>query len=218
MTSYSYSENSFPKLAVLIHWLTALLILGSYVTIFGRNWFVEESSPQFLQTTLIHMAIGVSIGAITLLRILSWTWQERLKPELAPMWQLRMAGLSHFLLYGFMIGLPLSGYLMSGSDITIGFINIPRFADTPLYPYIIGSGFDWMSFKKLAYIFHTGSGEYVFWPLIALHGLAAMYHHIILKDETLIRMLPFQGTVVREIRPAADVLDDAIEKAKNTNS
>ena len=113
-----------------------------------------------------------------------WWRRKNLPPALPnsiPGWQRRLSKLSHGLLYGALIVMPVIGF--AASQFTkYGVTYFGLFKISPMgsnNPEIR----DW-----LQSIHHDLS--YVIMGLIAIHILAAMYHWIVLRDGIIRRMLP----------------------------
>jgi cytochrome b561 len=99
-----------------------------------------------------------------------------------PGWQGRSAGLMHSALYGFMIGMPLAGWLLlSAAGKPIPFFGF-------YWPALIGESKSAAEFIKD--IHETGGTVGYF--LIGFHAAAALFHHYVMRDGTLRRMLPGQ--------------------------
>jgi cytochrome b561 len=91
-----------------------------------------------------------------------------------------VAKATHLALYAFMLAMPIAGWLiLSAADKTIPFfgLELPALVapDKALSSQI----------KELHETFGT-----VGYFLIGLHALAALFHHYVVKDNTLRRMLP----------------------------
>jgi cytochrome b561 len=86
----------------------------------------------------------------------------------------------HSALYAFMISMPLLGWLLlSASGKPIPFFGLEL-------PALIGKNKDIAdSIKEIHETIGT-AGYY----LVGAHALAALYHHYVKRDDTLIRMLP----------------------------
>jgi cytochrome b561 len=87
----------------------------------------------------------------------------------------------HVALYVLMIGLPLVGWLiLSASGKPVPFFGLQL-------PALVGEN------KALADLFKEihETGGTVGYFLIGLHAAAALFHHYVVRDNTLRRMLPF---------------------------
>lgn len=175
----SVAKDRYSCVAIALHWVTAILIIGMLLAGFFHEAFGEEVEKQIIP---IHKAVGVLIIAITIFR-LGW----RLKnpppelPETMSKWQKNASKITHYELYFLLLAMPLSGWLMSsaaGYPVSMfGLFSIPP---------IIGKD------KELANLFYEAH-EILGWVILALiilHTMAGLYHHYIVKDGVLKRMLP----------------------------
>ncbi|GAB2902475.1 cytochrome b [Microbulbifer echini] len=185
----SYDYGSIAK---WLHWSVALLFLGSYISVYYRQWFTQEETPENWIALQLHLSIGVTIGALVLLRIF-WRLTNP-TPRLEPGSRLEHIAThtGHFLLYVVMILSPLTGYLGTGVNTEYFFLfEIPQFADTSFFTNIMQNTMG-MTFKQfeepIDFIHKEVLGEWLVWLLILGHALAALYHHFIKKDRTLVRM------------------------------
>ena len=179
------------------HWLTALLILAviplgliaSDMAHDLRNPDIPTTEAMAARAALlfsIHKTIGVAIFFVALARILWALFQPR--PGLINGDRPAEAFLAvcvHWLLYGSLIAVPLSGWVHHAA--TTGFAPIwwPFGQSLPFVP----------KDETIARI--AGTTHYLLqWVLIGaltLHILGAIKHHLIDRDATLRRMLPGQG-------------------------
>ncbi|WP_243454148.1 cytochrome b [Oceanisphaera pacifica] len=163
----------------LLHWLSALLVVGLFALgLWMRNLSYYDSLYQVLP--FWHKSIGFLLLFLILLRLLT----RILTPQPTPLashkkWEQVLARGTHWLLYGLMFGLFISGYLVVTADnrpgTFFGWFDIP----------VLFSAIEQQ--EDLAGLVH----EYCAWSLIglsALHALAAIKHHFLDKDNTLKRM------------------------------
>ena len=184
------SPSRYSTIAIALHWIVAALFLASYVSVYYRRWFTERGTPENLSALQLHLAIGVTIAAFVIARVL-WRMSNPPPPPIAaPAWQLRTAHITHVALYAFMIVMPITGYL--GSSAAPEYFGLPKFEDTALFQWLVVErmGLTFKEFEVPIDFIHKRSGAYVIWVLIALHAGAALYHHFILRDSVLVRMLP----------------------------
>ena len=80
--SIKNTAKNYGTIAKTLHWMTALLFLGSYVTVYYRQWFTETKTPENWNALQLHLSIGVSIGVLVLLRLI-WRWINT-QPEHEP--------------------------------------------------------------------------------------------------------------------------------------
>jgi cytochrome b561 len=182
--------EKYTRTAIILHWTIAALFLASYVTVYYRRWFTEPRTDGNMTALQLHLAVGITVAIFIVLRIV---WRLRTPPpaELpAPAWQQRSAHLAHMALYAFMVMMPITGYL--GTGVGVEYLGIPKFEDTWLFQTLVadGLGLTFKEFEVPMDFLHKNSGAYVLWVLIAVHAAAAIYHHAILRDATLKRMMP----------------------------
>ena len=96
------NPTRYSKSMVTIHWLTALLILGTWLTSTGGRHMVENPP-------VLHFSLGLAVLVLVLPRLLL-----RLAggvPNESPTsgWLVIAARVGHLVLYLFLIALPLSG-------------------------------------------------------------------------------------------------------------
>lgn len=176
----SASQQSYSNWMVRLHWLTVLLIIAIYASIEFRGLFEKGTSERDLIKE-VHFVLGLSLWFITLLRLVVRRFSVIPAIEPAPSaMAIKISGLMHLVLYGFLLLMPLLGWLiLSAGDKVIPFWGFQL-------PALIGPDPDLAgSIKEIHEL--VGTAGYVF---IALHTLAALAHHYRLKDNTLKRMLP----------------------------
>ncbi|MFK7746391.1 MAG: cytochrome b/b6 domain-containing protein [Roseobacter sp.] len=169
-----------------LHWLTALLILTLIPLGIYANGLPYDTSEELLSKAWyfsLHKTLGVTVFFVALLRIL-WAIMQ---PKPAPLHPDRKvetlaAQTVHWLLYGSLLAVPLSGWIHHAA--TDGFAPIwwPLGQNLPLVP-------------KSENLAATTAGlhivfERVLAASIFLHLAGALKHHFIDKDVTLRRMLP----------------------------
>jgi superoxide oxidase len=107
-----------------------------------------------------------------------------------PRWQKFLAGTVEAAIYVFMIVMPLLGWLiLSGEMQPVRFFGVEL-------PALIG-GND--ALAKQLEEFHETMGTIGYF-LIGLHAAAALAHHYLFRDNTLIRMLPRRSRAMAENR------------------
>lgn len=180
--NWKNTASRYGSLSIAIHWLMLLIFIGLYACIELRVFYPKGSDiREGLKTW--HFMLGMLVFALMWLRLaarLSGPTPD-IRPE-PPSWQQSSAKLLHLALYALMIGMPLTGWLLlSASGKPIPFFGLEL-------PALIGESKELA--KQLKEIHELGgtAGYY----LIGLHAAAALYHHYILRDDTLTRMLPIR--------------------------
>ena len=184
------TSDNYGLVAKWLHWGTAILFLGSYVSVYYREWFTEARTPENWTVLQLHLSIGMTIAVIVVLRILWRISNRSLDPEPGGKLEHRAAKLGHLALYAVMIIMPVTGYLATGVNTEYFFLfDIPSFKSTELFANIFGMDMTFEEFEKpLDFIHKKIMGEWLVWMLILGHALAAMYHHFVKRDRTLSRM------------------------------
>lgn len=163
-----------------LHWLVAALIL--VMAYLGLTMGDLPNGPDKIATYALHKSIGLSILALAVLR-LGWRLYAGAPQEVAgtPLWQARIATVTHVALYALLLALPLTGWLLNSAAgfplQWFGLFNLPSLAarDEALHALAVQSH------------------ELLFWALavlVVMHAAAALFHHLFLGDATLARMLP----------------------------
>lgn len=187
----------YSTVAIMLHWLIAALIayqlfVGFFLMAPFETLAPEERAGAF---ALIqnHKSIGLTVLALSLAR-LAWRFWRPAPPAPAAMpgWQKGLSGVSHALLYAFMIGAPLSGWAMATTSVEYSMVPTLYF-DWFVAPHLPGLR-DLQGADKAAAdaAFHTAHAA-IAWAmvgLLALHVVAAVKHHVVDGDAVLARMVP----------------------------
>ncbi len=186
------TARDYGTVAKWLHWLTALLFLASYVSVYYRHWFTEAKTPENWTALQIHLSVGISIAVVVGLRVF-WRIVSRVPdPEPGTRLEHLAAHAGHYALYAVMIIMPISGYIGTGVDTEFFFLfDVPKFEDTALFALLVtdGLGISFEAFEKPVDFLHKEIlGAWLVWLLILGHAAAALYHHFIRKDRTLLRM------------------------------
>ena len=174
------TEGSWGLVSVIVHWLVAVVVLG----LFGLGLYMVDLDyydSMYKTAPYIHRSVGILLF-ITIIFRLVWRGLN-ITPrafENHKAWEVITAHWVHRALYGLLIVLMVSGYLISTADGRS--ISVFSWFDVPA----LVSGID--NLEDLAGEVH----EFVAYALISmviLHALGALKHHLIDKDHTLLRML-----------------------------
>ena len=175
------TSEAYGSVAKFLHWAIVLLIVPQYFLADAADEL--EAGAEKLQLLNWHKSLGLTVLLLALVRI---AWKVINRPHPAPLgdviWQRKAATAGHVLLYALILLQPVTGWIMSSA------------AGSPI------SLFGWVSFPALVAKDHAlhetfeAVHESVFYVLLAValvHIAAALYHHWVLKDNVLRRMLPF---------------------------
>lgn len=177
------SASRYGSLSIGLHWLMLLLIAAVYACIELRGNFPKGSDiREGLKAW--HFMLGMTVLASVVVRAavhLIGT-VPRIEPE-PPRWQNRFAKLMQMALYALMIGMPLLGWLtLSAEGKLVPFFGLEL-------PSLVGQSKAVAGWTKEI---HETAGT-VGYFLIGLHAAAALFHHYVVRDNTLRRMLPCRG-------------------------
>ncbi|RTR39102.1 cytochrome b [Shewanella canadensis] len=174
------TANSYGKIAILIHWVSALAVIGLFVVGF---WMVDLTyySTWYKTAPHLHKSFGVLLFMLTLFRLV---WRQ-LNPTPASdldhkAWEKRAGKLAHSAIYLLLLLIMFSGYLISTAD-SRG-IWVFEWFELPGFGAFIDDQAD------IAGLVH----QYAAYSLVGLaliHALGALKHHFIDKDSTLLRMV-----------------------------
>lgn len=168
------------RTSIALHWLTVLLFVAAYATMELREFFPKGSAPREAMKSW-HYTVGLSILAVACLRLLLRSvMPSRSNESSAGRWQALASAITHVALYVLMVALPLIGWLiLSAEGRPIPFFGFDL-------PPLIGRN-EWLAeqFEEI----HEAIAK-IGYGLIAIHALAALVHHYVLRDATLARMLP----------------------------
>ena len=171
-------NTTYTPVAKRLHWLMAAMILG--LLALGIYMSDLPLSPQKLTLYSWHKWAGVTVFVLVWLRLL-WRITHRppaLPETLSPLMRLA-AHAGHSALYLLMIAIPLTGWLMSSAK---GFQTV-WFGVLPI-PDLLGRD---RELGDLLQQVHKLLNLLLMLTL-AGHVAAALWHHFVLKDDTLRRM------------------------------
>ena len=174
------TDEAYGIVAIALHWLVAAVVVGLFAL---GLWMVglDYYDPWYRQGPFIHKSIGVLLFGVVLLRLV---WRlTNARPRLEPGTSLpeaRLAGATHFLLYLLLFAVMLAGYLISTADgrpvEVFGLFSVPA----------VISGLDQQ--EDIAGEVHLALAITLV-SLAGIHALAALKHHFLDRDRTLMRML-----------------------------
>jgi cytochrome b561 len=181
------SVQRYGAVAMLLHWLMALLLialvmLGLYMAGLPDVGFDTRK----IRLILYHKELGILALILAAPRFL-WRFINAL-PRLVgtiPDWQKVLARLVHLCFYGLMFALPVTGWIMSsaaGIPVSVlGLFTLPDLTrpNENLFRTFIEIH-KWLSYTLIV--------------CMTAHIGAALRHHFMLKDATLKKMLPGGGS------------------------
>lgn len=181
----------YNKASMALHWIMLLLLAAVYAAIEFRELFPKGSdSRELLKAT--HFMLGLTVFALVWVRLA----MRRIRPvpfvDPDPVvWQRLAARLTHLALYAFMIAMPLGGWIiLSAEGKPIPFYGFEL-------PALVGQSEDLAETVEGLHELGGTIGYY----LIGIHAAAALFHHYVLRDNVLVRMLPARRTYPLEAVP-----------------
>ena len=165
----------FGLVARVIHWLTVLMLVGSFALVWSVGWL--PAGPARVQAVGLHRTIGLLALSVTVLRVL-WRLASRRPPGIGTSpWRWAAGAVHATLLTGLLI-VPLLGWAYTnarGHSLFLLGIRLPSLIFKDEY------------FSRVAIEGHEFLA-YTLLTLIGAHAAAALWHHVVLRDATLKRM------------------------------
>jgi cytochrome b561 len=163
---------------IAFHWISAVLVAVLWTI--GQTVDVFPNGPLRIDYRSVHIALGVTLGLVLLARL---GWRLTRGETLPPIDRgllLVIARITHWLLYGLLIvtvGLGLANVWVRG-EVIFNLFQVPPYdpGDRALMRLIGG----WHALAANTVVIVAG-----------VHAAAALFHHYILRDATLRRMLPW---------------------------
>jgi cytochrome b561 len=179
--------SHYTRTAVALHWSIAGLVLAALFM--GWTMTSMEFSPGKLRLYNYHKWVGVTVLALSLLR-LCWRLVHQPPPlDIKPRWRQVLARAVHGLLYVLMLAVPLSGWAYSNASgypiVYLGKVPLPNLVDK-----------DKVLAGQLVQVHEVLAVSFA--VLVLLHVLAALQHQFVHNDRTLRRMLEWRGQGHRE--------------------
>lgn len=181
------SPSGYGLLAILFHWVMALLIMG----MLALGLYMDDlpaTDPSTFQLYQLHKSFGFVILTLAVLR-LAWRVVNPTPklPDTMPTWERLAAHLGHTGLYALMFLLPISGWLMVSASpwgiptLIFNVLNVPHLP----VPSILGTAEQ----AEATLIALHGYMAYFLIALLIAHIGGALKHHFIARDNTLRRMI-----------------------------
>lgn len=172
------TAESWGVMARTLHWLMAVMILAQFM----GGWVAEqmERSPARVSLMNAHKSLGLTVLLLLLLRI-AWRLADETPAPLpgSPRREIALSKGVHHLLYLLMAAVPLSGWLAASATILPlklwGLVPWPKLmTPDPAWQPLTANVHELLTWLLLA--------------VLAVHVMAALYHHFVRRDRILIRM------------------------------
>jgi cytochrome b561 len=174
------TSEGYGAVAMTLHWAVVILVVFAWLT--GEFGDALPRGPQREAGEFIHIFLGLSIMALVAARLV-WRVTDP-PPEQTPLgrWSEWAARATHYVLYALLVAVPIAG-------ITVQFARghaLPVFG-------LFEIASPWAADRSFAHdvkeLHETLANALLI--LVGLHAAAALVHHYVLHDRTLIRMLPW---------------------------
>jgi cytochrome b561 len=178
--NWKNTSERYGALSIALHWLMLALIVAVYAAIDLTDLYPKGSAAREALKTW-HFMLGLTVFALVLVRLAArWSGTAPEASASMPLWQKRSAALIHLALYALMVVMPLLGWL----TLSAGGKPIPLFGIE--LPALIAQNKDLAGpLRKI----HETLGTIGYF-VIGVHALGALLHHYVMRDDTLVRMLP----------------------------
>lgn len=174
------TKQNWGWVSICLHWITAILILG--LAAIGLYMTELPNTPYKIQIYALHKNFGITVLVLTIARLL---WRQlTVAPEdigTTPHYQAVIAKIVHYAMYVLLLLMPLSGWLYnSASGYPLRWFNLISLPK-------LFTGFN-PTIKNIALVTHE-TLFCVLASLLLVHAGAALWHHYVLRDNILKRML-----------------------------
>jgi cytochrome b561 len=174
------TDTEYGWVAIALHWIVALGIFGLFAL---GLWMTDLGyyHPWYNRAPALHESFGIVVLALVGFRLL-WRLVTRLPRFESGMarWERLAALTAHWLMYALMLTVLIAGYLIpsaQGEPVSVfGWFHLP--------PLVLGLEHQADTAGALHY--------WAAWGLVALaavHTLAALKHHFLDRDRTLMKIL-----------------------------
>jgi cytochrome b561 len=172
------TRSRYDGVSIGLHWLTVFLVLSLFAL--GELWGFAQR-PLRGELIMLHMSLGILLGVAVAARIV---WRLMPGHKVTPVANGltdRLARMVHWLLYVLLVIQSLFGWVVrwsEGEAMSFFGLLIP----SPLTPVA----------RETHHELQDLHG-WIGWAIVILalgHGAAAFYHHFVLRDSVLVRMLP----------------------------
>jgi len=175
------SADGYGAIAQSLHWLTVVLVAIAWTL--GTFDDVLPKGAARAVGLFVHISAGVAILGALVARVL-WRMADP-PPQPAPtmlgIWGANAGRLAHYALYALLVAVPIAGIVLQfarGNALPLfGLAEIPS-------PWIADRTYA-RSAKEVHEVLANALAI-----LAAFHAAAALVHHWVFRDRTLVRMLP----------------------------
>jgi cytochrome b561 len=181
VVAISREDDRFDRTSIILHWLTAFLILVQFASIWSLEAAGDESSLGLALLSL-HRTTGVSTWFVVVVRL---CWRRYFAylppfPSSMPKFQQIIAKANEYGLYILLLAMPITGLarvVLRGQSFDLFVWQVPALMEPN------------PAMRSMFVEAHEIGAEALM-ILIGLHAGAALFHRLVLRDGVLQRMLP----------------------------
>lgn len=173
-------SERYSQLSIILHWAIFALLIAVYACIELRELYPRGSAPREA-LKMWHFMLGLSVFGLVWIRMVA-RLLGKTPPIIpaAPKWRRVIANVVELALYALMIALPLLGWItLSAEGDAIPFFGLQL-------PPLVGESEALAERTEELHETLAKAGYF----LIGLHAAAALFHHYVQRDNTLLRMTP----------------------------
>jgi len=178
------SADGYGAIPQSLHWFTVALVAIAWAL--GTFDDLLPKGPARAAGLFVHIFAGLAILAALVARVL-WRMVDPpppSEPTMLGVWVDRAGQLAHYALYALLVAVPIAGIVLQfarGDALPLfGLSEIPS-------PWVADRAYA----RSVKEIHEVLANALVI--LAALHAVAALVHHWVFRDRTLVRMLPGTG-------------------------
>lgn len=183
-------DRRYTGVAIALHWLVAAGIVANVTLAWVWPHLADAAVRPAIDT---HKSIGITVLGLAILRLL-WRWTHRppALPTAYQRWEIGLSHATHWLLYGLIFAMPLTGWIMDSA-----------YKDAATHPMRLFGLFPWPRIgivmrldpatrDRVHDLFDAGHvwASYLLYALVALHVAGALKHEWIDREHELRRMTP----------------------------
>ena len=167
----------YDTVTIWLHWLTAGLVITLWLEAQIIDFF-GHAAEAYMRS--LHITLGVTFALVVMFRVL-WRLTAGRRPKVAENDPLeRIAHATHYILY-----------ILAGGVVILGLLTVWMRGDS-IWNLFVVPAYDPSNIRSLGRWMRGwhGTAANALLILAGLHAAAALFHHYLLRDDVLRRMLP----------------------------
>lgn len=171
------TRTNYGSVAKSLHWIMALLVITAWCVGYFADDFASKSTIGMWFA--FHKSVGMIILMLLIIRVAWRVYDKVPRPSTTNKAIIVAAHTVHYLLYVFLLVQTLSGWLMSSAA-----GRPPTFFGLFVFPNLISKN----KYIVPEFVAIHNTSALILLTLFILHVAGALFHHFILKDNTLRKM------------------------------